>query len=141
MRTLVCLTILAGGLMAQEGRTCTDRTIKGSYGFTFMGARPASPTPGAPIVEGRGVGVRVFDGQGGFTEVSTVKGVNTPAVIDQQYSGTYKVNPDCTGTAFLIVPGMPSGEFRFVVVRNGKEMFFTLVNPIGPMTLTHHVRQ
>jgi len=141
MRTLVCLMILTGGLTAQEGRTCTDRTIKGSYGFTFIGARPASPAPGAPIVEGRGVGIRIFDGQGNFTEVASVKGVNTPAVIDQPNSGTYKVNPDCTGTALLIVPGMPAGEFRFVVVKKGKEIFFTLVNPVGPMTLTHLVRQ
>ncbi|HZO54155.1 MAG TPA: hypothetical protein VFB63_15690 [Bryobacteraceae bacterium] len=141
MRTLVSLMILAGGLQAQEGRMCTERTIMGSYGFTFVGARPASPAPGAPIVEGRGVGIRIFDGQGNFTEVASVKGVNTPAAIDQPNSGTYKVNPDCTGTAFLIIPGMPAGEFRFVVVKNGKEIFFTLVKPIGPSTLTHCVRQ
>src|SRR5947207_2007542 len=70
------------------------------------------------------------------------KGVNTPALIDQPASGTYKINPDCTGTAFLTVPGMPgAAQFRFVVVNRGKEIFFTLVNPIGPMTLTHAVRQ
>jgi len=141
MRILVCLMILAVGLTAQEGRTCTESTIKGSYGFTFMGSRPASPAPGAPIVEGRGVGIRFFDGQGNFTEVSSVKGVNTPAAVDNRFSGTYRINPDCTGTAFLLVPGMPAAEFRFVVVKKGKEMFFTLVDPIGPMTLTHAVRQ
>ena len=72
-------------------------------------------------------------------EVASVKGVNTPAVIDLPNSGTYRVNPNCTGTAFLNVPG--GAEFRFVVVNEGKEIFFTLVNPIGPMTLTHAVRQ
>ena len=85
MRTCLFLTFLAGVLHAQvrEGRICTERTIQGSYGFTFTGARPASPAPGAPIVEGRGVGIRIFDGQGNFTEVASVKGVNTPALIDQ----------------------------------------------------------
>ena len=146
MRTCLFLTFLAGVLHAQggarEGRICTERTIQGSYGFTFSGTRPASPAPGAPIVEGRGVGIRIFDGQGNFTEVASVKGVNTPASIDQPASGTYKINPDCTGTAFLTVPGMPgAGEFRLVVVNKGKEIFFTLVNPVGPMTLTHAVRQ
>ena len=145
MRTCLFLTFLAGVLHAQgarEGRICTERTIQGSYGFTFTGARPASPAPGAPIVEGRGVGIRVFDGQGNFTEVASVKGVNTPASIDQPASGTYKINPDCTGTAFLTAPGMPgAAEFRLVVVNKGKEIFFTLVNPVGPMTLTHAVRQ
>jgi hypothetical protein len=122
----------------QEGQVCTDRTIKGSYGFTFFGARPASPVPGAPIVEGRGVGIRIFDGEGNFTEVASVKGVNTPAVIDRPNAGTYRVNPDCTGTAFLTTAG--GAEFRFVVVDKGKEIFFTLIHPIEPMTLTHAVR-
>ena len=145
MRTCLFLTFLAGVLHAQggarEGRICTERTIQGSYGFTFTGARPTSLAPGAPIVEGRGVGIRIFDGQGNFTEVASVKGVNTPASIDQRHSGTYRINPDCTGTAFLIVPGMPgAAEFRLVLVNNGKEILFTLVDPIGPMTLTHAVR-
>ena len=146
MRTLLFLTFLAGVLHAQgddrEGRICTERTIKGSYGYTFTGTRPASPAPGAPIVEGRGVGIRIFDGQGNYTQVDSIKGVNTPALIDQPASGTYKINPDCTGTAFLTVAGMPgAAEFRLVVVNKGKEIFFTLVNPVGPMTLTHAVRQ
>ena len=143
MRSFLLLTLLAGVLHAQGGGTCNERTIQGSYGFTFTGARPTSSAPGAPIVEGRGVGIRIFDGQGNFTEVATVKGVNTPASIDQPASGTYKINPDCTGTAFLTVPGMPgpAGEFRLVVVNRGKEIFFTIVKPIGPMTLTHAVRQ
>ena len=147
MRTFLFLTFFAFASVldaqsgAPQGRTCNDRTIQGSYGFTFTGARPASPMPGAPIVEGRGVGIRIFDGQGNFTEVASVKGVNTPASIDQPASGTYKINPDCTGTAFLTVPGMPgAAEFRLVVVNKGKQIFFTLVNPIGPMTLTQAVR-
>src|SRR6516165_6778275 len=111
MRTLLLLAFLAAGLHAQggaqEGRTCTELTIKGSYGYTFTGAMPVSPAPGAPIVEGRGVGIRIFDGQGNFTQVDSIKVVNTPAAIDQPRSGTYKINPDCTGTAFLTVNGVP----------------------------------
>jgi len=144
LKTYLFLTFFASVLHAQggvpQGRTCNDHTIQGSYGFTFIGSRPASATPGAPIVEGRGVGIRIFDGQGTFTEVASFKGVNTPALIDQPNSGTYKINPDCTGTAFLNSPG-GAAEFRFVVVNEGKEVFFTLVNPVGPMTLTHAVRQ
>ena len=123
MRTCVFLTFLAGILHAQGGaqerRICTERTIQGSYGYTFIGARPASPMPGAPIVEGRGVGIRIFDGQGNFTQVDSVKGVNTPALIDQPASGTYKINPDCTGTAFLTVPGMPGAAEDDPQLRTG----------------------
>ena len=142
MRTLLFLTFLAGAVHAQERLICTEGTIKGSYGYMVNAARPASPTPGSPIVEGVGVGVRVFDGQGTFTQVDSIKAVNTPAAIDQPASGTYKVNLDCTGTAFLTVPGVPgAAEFRFVVVNNGKEIFFTLVNPVAAIALTRFVRQ
>ena len=82
MRTCLFLTFLAGILHAQGGaqerRICTERTIQGSYGYTFIGARLASPMPGAPIVEGRGVGIRIFDGQGNFTQVDSVKGGQYP---------------------------------------------------------------
>lgn len=145
MRTLLCIACLTGVLHAQgddeKDRICTDRTIRGSYGYTVTASRPASAAPGAPILEGRGVGIRIFDGKGNFTQRDSSKSVNTPALIDQPASGTYKVNPDCTGTAFLIVPGLGTGEFRFVVVNKGKEIFFTLVSPVGPMTLAHLVRQ
>ena len=145
MRPLILLAFIAAVLHAegggQESRHCTERTVKGSYGYTFTGSRPASPAAGAPIIDGRGVGIRIFDGQGNFTQIDSIKAVNTPAMIDQPNSGTYKVNPDCTGTLFL-APGTPAaGEFRFVIVNKGKQIFFTLVNPVGPMTLTHAIRQ
>jgi hypothetical protein len=88
-------------------------------------------------VEGRGVGIRIFDGQGNFTEVASVKGVNTPASIEQPASGTYQINPDCTGIAFLTVPRLPGPPNS---ARRGQQRegdLFHLVNPIGPMTLTH----
>ena len=120
----------------------TEDTVCGKEIRIIHRRQAGKPCTRAPIVEGRGVGIRIFDGQGNFTEIVSVKGVNTPALIDQRNFGTYKINPDCTGTAFLTVPGSPgpAGEFRLVVVNNGKEIFFTLVNPVGPMTLTHAVR-
>jgi hypothetical protein len=117
-------------------------TIKGSYGFKATFARPSSPAPGAPIMEAVGIGVRTFDGQGNFTGRDSIKSVNTPAVPDLAVSGTYNINPDCTGTFFLIAPGQPgAAELRMVIVNKGKEIFWMLVNPVGPMTLIHAVRQ
>jgi len=118
MRTLVSPMILAGGLMAQEGPACTERTIKGSYGFTFIGTRPASPAPGAPIVEGRGVGIRIFDGQGSFAEVSSVKSVNNPALVDNRFSGTYKNQPGFHGNG---TPRCAGYARRRIPVRRGQE--------------------
>jgi hypothetical protein len=144
MRKLVLLALVTGTLYADEAnsKTCNAATIKGSYGYTASASRPASMIPGAPIVEGRILGRRTFDGQGNFTQVDSAKGVNMPALIDQPGSGTYTVNPDCTGTAFLTVPSQPgAAEFRFVIVNNGKEIYFLLVNPEPVMALGHFVRQ
>ena len=144
MRTLLLAILMTGTGAANDAKSkpCTDKTIEGSYGYTFIGSRPTFPVPDSAIVEGRGVGIRIFDGQGNFTQIDSIKSVNRPALVDQSASGTYKVNSDCTGTLFLNSPGAPGpAEFRFVIVRKGKEVFFTLVNPIGPMTLTHAIRQ
>jgi hypothetical protein len=39
-------------------------------------------------------------------------------------SGTYTVNPDCTGVAVINVPGNPNSpiNLHFVVVKQGKEI-------------------
>jgi hypothetical protein len=117
-------------------------TIKGSYGFKATLARPASPMPGAPIMEAVGIGVRTFDGQGNFTGRDFIKSVTTPAGLDLAVSGTYKINPDCTGMFLLTVPGQSSpAELRMVVVNKGREIFWMLVNPVEPMTLVHAVKQ
>jgi hypothetical protein len=64
-------------------------------------------------------------------------------VIDEPAFGTYKINPDCTGTAFLTSPNAPApAEFRLVVVKKGKEIYWILVNPpAGPAVLGHGIRQ
>jgi hypothetical protein len=37
-------------------------------------------------------------------------------------SGTYTVNPDCTGAAVINAPGNPPINLHFVIVRQGKEI-------------------
>jgi hypothetical protein len=76
-------------------RECSEATLKGAYGVQVLGTRPVGP--GGPVESLIGVVIRVYDGQGQFTQVDNVKGSITGIVPDREGSGTYEVNVDCTG--------------------------------------------
>ena len=141
MRTLLLLPIIVGALYADVTRTCSNATIQGTYGYTISGTSTAGG-PG-PIELAIGVGVRHFDGDGNFTQVDVVKRSISAPLIDLPNSGTYIVNPDCTGTAYLGgAPGAPTtNETRFIVVNGGKEIHWIVLNPPFLMVTGHAVRQ
>jgi hypothetical protein len=48
-----------------------------------------------------GVVVRTYHGDGTFSQVDNIKGSVTGVVPDRPGSGTYQVNPDCSGVNFF----------------------------------------
>jgi hypothetical protein len=120
--TPIVIVLLASGVSAmaqsQNGQ-CSNQTLFGDYGFALEGVILG---PGLPL---RGVVMQHYDGKGNLTQVDHVvtNGVPPP----QEWtpgSGTYTVNPDCTGIAVINVPGNPNSpiNLHFVVVRHGKEI-------------------
>jgi hypothetical protein len=116
----------------QEDGSCSNRTLRGDYGFAIEGlilAIPGAPALPAPLPL-RAVALTTFDGKGNLTQVDhyVVNGT-PPSEAWQPSTGTYTVNPNCTGTLRLIVPGNPLSPFNlyFVVIRQGKEIR-TVVN-------------
>ena len=64
-----------------------------------------------------------YDGKGNITQVDhVVVGGFPPAQEWQPGTGTYSVNPDCTGTAVLHTPENPDVNLHFVVVKRGTEI-------------------
>lgn len=107
-----------------EDAQCSNRTLRGSFGFSVEGMfLPSGNQPAAVL---RGVALTTFNGKGGMTQVDhyVVNGVpQTPPDIQwPASSGTYEVNADCTGTMTLNVPNLPPFVSFFVVVKNGKEI-------------------
>lgn len=104
-----------------EGGACSNRTLRGSYGFGIDGQ--IFP-PGAPALVLRGVAMTQFDGEGNLTQVdhATVNGIPRWAGW-RSATGTYDVNPDCTGTA-QIVPsdGSPALNLHLVVFDRGRQV-------------------
>jgi hypothetical protein len=115
-----------GGLYAQGAQRCSNATIFGQYAFTITGQILAPAAVAGPVA---GVALTTFDGYGNLTQVDHVvhNGV-VPVEAWRPATGTYSVNPDCTGT-FTFTPaptnpadGGPALTVFFVVAQGGAEI-------------------
>jgi hypothetical protein len=98
-----------------NGPRCSNRTLSGDYGFALDGTF----LPNTPF---RGVVMQHYDGNGNITQVDHLVVYGTPP--PQEWTpgtGTYTVNPDCTGAATLTTPD-GTIYLHFVVVNNGKQI-------------------
>lgn len=124
------------GVSAQSnghGQACSNATLQGDYGFLVGGIRGAGPGLTESFV---GTGVRTYDGNGNFTHIDSTHGQITGAARDREASGTYEVNANCTGTATIIVPGVPFPiETSFVIVDRGNQVNDAVMSP-GPNLVT-----
>jgi len=110
-----------------RGRECSNATLQGDYGILVSGIRGAGPGRTESFV---GTAIHTYDGDGGFTGIDNSHGQLTGAVRDRQVTGTYEVNANCTGTATLIIPGVPFPvETTFVIVDRGREVDEIVMSP------------
>jgi hypothetical protein len=119
---LLALAALGSSYAQSNSSGCTNRLIAGNFGFTLQGTKLAGPGPTGPQV---GVAMTHFDGKGGLTQTDTVT-IDGDVVADFTHTpatGTYAVNPDCTGTFTIdFTDGRPTVVANFVVVENGNEL-------------------
>lgn len=97
--------------------SCSNRTLHGDYGSTIEGVLG----PGLTI---RGVAMAHLDGKGNLTQVDHIVVNGMPPPLEwTPGTGTYAVNPDCTGSAVVHTASSSTGilNLHFVVVREGKE--------------------
>lgn len=142
-RTYVAIAIVVGvmltgvrGIRAHDvqdnergrRRECSVATLRGDYGIQIQGTRPSGP--GGPIESVVGVVIRTYDGNGNFEQIDNVHGSISGTVPNRPGFGTYVVNADCTGVAYLQLPGPPFAiEERLVIVDNGLELLGATINP------------
>src|SRR5215469_343945 len=129
LATILCgCGLLASGApaMAQpDDEQCSRQTLFGDYGFAAEGV--LLPEPGVSLTF-RSVGMAHFDGKGNLTWVErTVINGTLPPPGWTEASGSYTVNPNCTGTAVVNTPNsLVPLNLSFVVVRQGKEVHTVL---------------
>ncbi len=142
MSVLLVLAVAGHAQQSDQG-TCSNETLKGSYGGSISGTRPApSVLPGGPGFPGQleqsvGLILWVFDGKGAFTQIISGKGTVSGPGLDLPVSGTYSVNANCTATVKSIIPGLPPAEIRMVIVDGGKEFRTFVASPQSTMIVGH----
>jgi hypothetical protein len=90
------LAVLTSMSPTAAARSCSLARVAGKYGFTSSGAIIAPP-----------VGAFTAVGDVTFSETGAFSGAQTTSIagnfFDETFSGTFSVNPDCTGTATVNV--------------------------------------
>jgi hypothetical protein len=128
---LLALAALGSSYAQSNSSGCTNGLIAGNFGFTLQGTKLAGPGPTGPQV---GVAMTHFDGKGGLTQTDTVT-IDGDVVADFTHTpatGTYAVNPDCTGTFTIdFTDGRPTVVANFVVVENGNEIDSVVISAGG----------
>jgi hypothetical protein len=118
--TIAALTAVALGIVSTaSAEGCSNATLKGTYADKDNGYIINAP-PTAPSLFA-GVNLETFDGNGTITAIgfATVDGTGGP----QTETGTYTVNPDCTGTyQVTISPGGFTTHASFVIDEDGNEL-------------------
>jgi len=105
--TLVFASLLIGLAPAAHSATCSTATVAGNWAFTLNGVLilPTGPVPLAGIIRG----TADINGNVAGTEARNVGG----GYGDETLTGSWTINPDCTGTA--TVSAFKSGQ----LVRTG----------------------
>jgi hypothetical protein len=123
---LLTLALATSSLRAAHARDCTNNTIEGSYAFTIHG-QIFAPN-GSLVVDG--IAKTTFDGNGNLTQVDAVAVNGNPLQVWRPGTGTYSVNPDCTGTMTLLIPDQPPLHLAILVSGSG-DLIHTVVTDPG----------
>src|SRR5277367_6069572 len=109
-----------------QERGCSNKTLSGDYGFTIEGTILDANLPF------RGLALQHYDGRGHITQVDHfVVGGYPPPLEWTPGTGSYTVNPVCTGSAVIISPSSappgssgppPPLNIHFVIVDHGRHI-------------------
>jgi hypothetical protein len=123
---LLALTLSVSPALLADPVVCRNSTIEGSYAFTIHGTI-FLPTGATILLDG--IALQVFDGKGNVRQVDAVadNGFLTPGW--RPGTGSYSVNPDCTGTETLVVPGMGDLHLQIIVAQGGNTIHQVVIDP------------
>ncbi len=112
------LPIILG--LGSTAQACALSSVSGTYGFKMSGAIYAAD--GSSVLRDE-VADMTLDGRGHLTMVEFATNDGKPAIFFQSTeTGTYTVNPDCTGSAEIDFPPAGAGaivDLMFVLSDGG----------------------
>ncbi len=129
---IAVITALALGIAPAakaDNKGCSNATLKGTFAHTASGFEIAPPAIAGPLA---GVGTDTFDGKGGVVASATIS--LNGNIVSVTGTGTYTVNPDCTGTYKI-----PGTTLTFVIANDGNEIHAICIDP--GVVLSHTFRR
>jgi hypothetical protein len=127
MKSRISLFLLTLALAASSTLTAhASACIRGSYAFTIHGT-VFLPDGSTLLIDG--IAKQTFDGKGNLTQVDAVatNGILTPGW--RQGTGSYSVNPDCTGTQTIVNSGLPDLHLQIIVAQSGNKIHQVATDP------------
>ena len=123
---VIILALATSFTASAHASGCTNMTIKGTWVNSLHGQ---IFLPDGTSVILTGVTKTTYDGLGNSTLLDA-SGVNGNVPVGWRTgSGSYTVNPDCTGTETISFPGQPDIHAQFVVAQSGNKLHFVNVDP------------
>jgi hypothetical protein len=123
---LLTLALTASSTLTAHASACSNMTIKGTYAFTIHGT---VFLPGGFTLLIDGIDKVTFDGDGNLTQVDAVATNGNLPPGWRPGTGTYSVNPDCTGTQTISVAGARDLHIQFIVAQSGKTIHQVVTDP------------
>jgi len=149
LAALVLVLFVGSTLHAQDNDGCKLSTLKGDYAIRISGQ--VFNSQGMVVTQRDGIVMTHYDGVGGLTQVDFVfgNGVLVPGPTDSttgfhiNETGTYTVNPDCTGAATINFPspglGLSGAVIRVMfVLSNHGRIIHQIVSALTPPGPTGH---
>jgi hypothetical protein len=112
--------------LTAHASSCSNRTIKGTYAFTIHGQIFLA---GGSALLIDGLAKTTFDGNGNITQLDAVAINGNVPPGWRPSTGTYSVNPDCTGTFTVSNGDQPPIHAQMIVAQSGNTIHAMVIDP------------
>ena len=113
---LLALVVVGSQSSTAHASACSNSTIRGSYAFTIHGQ--VFLQDGSTLLID-GLAKTTFDGKGNLTQLDAIAVNGNVAPGWASNTGTYSVNPDCTGTFTVTNGSQPPVHLRMIIAKSG----------------------
>ncbi len=131
MKFRISLFLLAFALAASSSLTahagaCSNATIHGSYAFTIHGT-VFLPNGATLLIDG--LAKTTFDGNGNLTQLDAVATNGNVPPGWRLSTGTYSLQPNCTGTMTVTNGDQPLLHLQIIVAQSGNTIHDMVMDP------------
>ena len=123
---LLAIALIVSSPLTSHASACSNSTIRGSYAYTIHGQ---VFLPNGPTLLINGLARTTFDGEGNLTELDAISANGNVAPGWVSNTGTYSVNPDCTGTITVTNGNQPLVHLQMIVAQSGNTIHEMLIDP------------